>query len=138
VIARLPVTDALLVKLRGTGKPCGDGTAPDPAPQQYWVLEPNDLYPEAPSLLDPEQGMWMGFRLRSVGVDQATAQGDTNPRMDAEQLHDIGLALLLDRSVLFQGTGWRAVGRRLESSVTLAEGPTVNVVDDVSFCICAR
>jgi hypothetical protein len=134
-----PVTDALLVILRAAGEPTGDLIAPPitDTTARWWVLKPT--YPEpVPNLQDPENAAWMDFTLTSVARDPSTVIGRDGPRMDAQALDHKGRLLLLDRSVIIEGTGWRINGRRCESGATLRDGSVVNVNADYSFFIVPR
>lgn len=136
-IARRPVTDAFLALLRTTGFAVGDGIAPDAAGQQYAVLEPLDTTADGSPFV-PEREYYFGYRLRSVGQDQASTSGHTNPRMDAEGVDDALRAVVFNRGTLIQGSGWRAIRRVLLGAGTDREGPTVNVITDVQLVVVAR
>jgi hypothetical protein len=124
------VTDALLAVLRATDETIGDGFAPPGELQRYGVLESLDARPEGG--LEPETSTWVGYRLRAVAVDRSTAPGrSSGPRMDAEQLDHILRSAVLNRDEPIEGAGFRVSGRRWESSATMVEGPTTNIVSDV-------
>jgi hypothetical protein len=126
MIDQRKVTDALLVALRASTIPVGDGYAPEGADtmQRFATLLQMNGAPGGG--LYPEKTFSLEYRVRSVGVDPSKVSGRVGPR------------IRLDRATKIEGTGWRIVGRRWLGSATDSDGRTVNVVDDYSFDVSPR